>query len=107
MERKVDADQQKSRRSALFRFLFRLFLGICQWHCLLECLAHFVQTLLFKVMHTLGTFCTQVNQIAVLAHKNQVTVRGCWLKGFKGQRNNALRPDNRPAEIESYLDINP
>jgi len=56
------------QRSTLFRLVFRLFLGFSQRHRLFERLAHFVQALLFNVMHALGAFSTEVNQFVVLAH---------------------------------------
>jgi len=55
-------------RSTPFRLVFRLFLGFSQRHRLFERLAHFVQPLLFNVMHALGAFSAEVNQFVVLAH---------------------------------------
>ena len=52
--------------STLFRFVLRLFLNLAKRHCLLKCLAHFIQALVIQVMHTLGTFGIQVNQLVII-----------------------------------------
>lgn len=57
--------------SALFRFVFRLFFGLAQWHGLLERLANFIEPLVIEVMNTLGAFSIEVNQFVVLAHGGQ------------------------------------
>ena len=56
------------RRSALFRLVFRLFLGFSQRHRLFERLAHFIQALVIKVMHALGALGVQVDQLVVITH---------------------------------------
>ena len=57
--------------SALFWFVFRLFLCLAQRHGLLERLADFIEPLVIEVMDTLGAFSVEVNQFVVLAHGGQ------------------------------------
>ena len=57
--------------SAFFRFVFRLFPRLAQWHGLLERLANFIEPLVIEVMNTLGALGIEVNQFVVLAHGSQ------------------------------------
>ncbi|WPN33308.1 hypothetical protein QMK54_06440 [Pseudomonas sp. P5_109] len=57
--------------SALFRFVFRLFLWLAQRHGLLERLANFIEPFVIEVMNTLGALSIEVNQFVILAHGGQ------------------------------------
>jgi len=65
---KIDPHQSMRGMSALFRFVFRLFLRFTQRHGLLERLTHFIQAFIVEVMNTLGAFSIEVDQLVVLAH---------------------------------------
>lgn len=54
--------------STLFRFAFRLFLGLPQRHRLFKRLAHFIQSLVIQIMNTFGPFGIQVNQLVIVTH---------------------------------------
>ena len=62
--------------STLFRFVLRLFLHFAEWHRLFKCLAHFIQALVIEVMHTLGAFGIQVDQLVVFTHGLAYVVAG-------------------------------
>ncbi|PHN36619.1 hypothetical protein AO259_15590 [Pseudomonas sp. ICMP 564] len=62
--------------STLFRFVFWFLLGFSKGHGLFECLANFIQTFLVKVMHPLGAFGIQVDQLGFITHGLAFVVAG-------------------------------
>ena len=54
--------------STLFRLVLGLFLGLAQGHGLFKGLAHFIQAFVIEVVHALGTFGVQVDQLVVITH---------------------------------------
>lgn len=54
--------------STLFRFVFRLFLGLTQRHRLLKRLTHFIQPFVIQIMDTFGPFGIQVYQFVIVTH---------------------------------------